>query len=151
MNLRKIALSDREKYIEMTTAFYSSEAVEHAVDPRNFDMAFDEMMRSDTYVECWIIEENAQIAGYIMLLKTYSQEAGGICIWLDEVWIEPEFRGMGIGGNAIKQVMDIHSDAARFRLEYSDANPRAAQLYRRLGFDDMGYRQMCIEKNHKNS
>lgn len=151
MNIRKIAQSDREKYIKMTTDFYNSEAVEHAVEPRNFEKAFDEMMRSDTYVECWIIEENAKTAGYIMLLKSYSQEAGGICIWIDEVWIEPEFRGRGLGGNAIKLVMNIHSNAARFRLEYSEANPRAAQLYRRLGFDDLIYRQMCLEKKEKNS
>ncbi|MDD6395980.1 MAG: GNAT family N-acetyltransferase [Firmicutes bacterium] len=147
MNLRKILQSDKEKYIEMATEFYNSEAVDHAVDTPNFEKAFDEMMRSDTYVECWFIEENAKIAGYIMLLKTYSQEAGGICIWFDEVWVEPEFRGRGIGGNALKQMMSIYSDAARFRLEYSEENPRAAQLYRRLGFDDLVYRQMCIDKH----
>ena len=145
MNLRKIEQTDREKYIEMTTAFYNSEAVEHAVDPQNFEKTFDEMMRSDTYVECWIIEENGRTAGYIMLVKSYSQEAGGICIWIDEAWVEPEFRGMGIGGNAVKQVMNIHSEAARFRLEYSEANPRAAQLYRRLGFNDLVYRQMYLD------
>lgn len=147
MNLRKIVQSDKEKYIEMATAFYNSEAVEHAVDPQNFEKAFDEMIRSDTYVECWIIEENARVAGYIMLLKTYSQEAGGICIWVDEFWIEPEFRGMGIGGNALKQMMSIYSDAARFRLEYSETNSRVAQFYRRLGFNDLVYRQMCLDKN----
>ncbi len=147
MNLRKITQSDREKYIKMATDFYNSEAVDHMVNPHNFEVTFDELMRSELYAECYIIEENAQTAGYILLAKTYSQEAGGICIWFDEIWLEPEFRGMGIGGNAIKEVMDIHSNAARFRLEYSDANSRVAQLYRRLGFETLNYRQMCIDKN----
>lgn len=130
----------------MTAAFYSSEAVDHKVDPQNCVNTFDELMRSDTYAECYIIEESAKIAGYVLLSKSYSQEVGGICIWFEEIWIEPDFRGNGIGSKVLNQVMELHSEAARFRLEYAPANPRAAELYRRMGFEDLNYMQMCLDK-----
>ena len=146
MNLRKINSNDKDKYLEMTAAFYSSEAVDHKVDPQNCVNTFDELMSSDTYAECYIIEESAKIAGYVLLSKSYSQEVGGICIWFEEIWIEPDFRGNGIGSKVLNQVMELHSEAARFRLEYAPANPRAAELYRRMGFEDLNYMQMCLDK-----
>lgn len=146
MNLRKIKSDDRDKYIEMTTAFYNSEAVDHKVDPQNCVNTFNELMRSDTYAECYIIEESDEIAGYVLLSKSYSQEVGGICIWFEEIWVEPEFRGNGIGKYVLNKVMQLHSYAARFRLEYAPANHRAAELYRRTGFEDLNYKQMCLDK-----
>lgn len=146
MNLRKINQFDKAKYMEMATAFYKSEAVDHMVDFHNFEIAFNELMRSDLYAECYIIEENSQTAGYILLSKTFSQEAGGICIWIEEVWIEPEFRGSGIGKTALNKVLEIYKDAVRFRLEYSSANNSIAGLYSKLGFKNLKYLQMYIDK-----
>lgn len=146
MQLRRLTQSDRQKYIEMTSAFYCSDAVDHSVDFANFEKTFDMLITSDTYADCFIIEQDSDICGYILTAKTYSQEAGGICVWLEEIWIEPQFRSLGIGKSAILETIKHYQNAARFRLEYTDANQRAAALYRRLGFEPLEYRQMCLDK-----
>lgn len=146
MKLRKIRRSDKEKYIEMAVSFYNSEAVDHTVKSSNFEEAFNEIMRSDLYAECYIIEENLDIAGYILISKTFSQEAGGMCVWIEEVWIEPRFRGLGIGKSALQEVIKMNENTARFRLEYSSSNASVSKLYGKLGFNDLDYRQMYMDK-----
>lgn len=45
------------------------------------------------YAEAYLFEQDGQIAGYGTLAKTFSTEAGGLVIWLEEVYIRQEFRG----------------------------------------------------------
>ena len=38
---------------------------------------FNELMNSETYAQCYIFEKDEKRAGYALLAKTFSQEAGG--------------------------------------------------------------------------
>ena len=42
-------------------------------------------------------------------------------------------------------VHEKYNTAARYRLEVTEENPRAAALYRMLGFEDLPYRQMVLD------
>ena len=61
--------------------------------------------------------------------------------------VEDALRGQGIGRQLIAAVRAAYPNAARFRLEVTDSNPRAAALYRTLGFEPLGYRQMILDCN----
>ena len=37
------------------------------------------------------------MAGYALLAKTFSQEAGGLVVWLDEMYVRPAYRSKGLG------------------------------------------------------
>ena len=94
--IRKISLQDRSIFLTMSEEFYASPAVEHAV-PHDFHVrAFDEMMRSDDYIEGFLLMDDTVPAGYALLQKTYSREAGGLTIWIDEIYLRPAFRGKGL-------------------------------------------------------
>ena len=54
-------------------------------------------------------------------------------------------RSQGVGRKLISAVHEKYQNAARFRLEVTDDNPRAAALYRILGFEDLPYRQMTMD------
>ena len=142
---RKIIESDREKYIEMATDFYASPAVLHSVPREHFERTFDEMLRSEAYALGFIIETEGKTAGYALLAKTFSQEAGGVTVWIEEIYVLPEFRGKGLGG-AFLEFVKNEIPAVRYRLETEPENERAKALYKRHGFEKLDYEQFVIDR-----
>lgn len=144
MKLKRIGKGDREPYLSLVKEFYMSEAVLHPVDESHFEAAFDELMHSDARIVCYMVEEQGETAGYILLAKFFSQEAGGEVIWFDEIYIKKDFRGKGIGSAAMRSVFEEFPDAAAFRLEIEPDNIGAKRLYEHLGFENLGYKQMIL-------
>ena len=142
--IRKINKNDREFYINSVNAFYHSEAVLHAIPEENIIKTFDELMASDTYAQCYIFEEEEKRVGYALLAKTFSQEAGGVTLWIDEIYILPEFRSMGIGSKFL-QYLKENFGAARLRLELCPSNEKALEVYKKQGFKPLKYDQMIFE------
>lgn len=139
--IRKITPEDRSLYLQMAHDFYHSEAVLHPVPDEYLVRSFDELMRSETYMTCLIFEADNRPAGYALLCKTWSQEAGGPAVWIDELYVLPEFRSRGLG-HAFFAALQETVPAARYRLEIEPDNARAERLYRSMGFDVLGYKQM---------
>lgn len=143
--IRKIVEQDRTDYLRLTEEFYRSDAVWHDVPQEYRKRTFDELMRSDCYVQAYMLEQDGQTAGYALTAKTYSQEAGGIVIWIDEIYISPEYRGKGLGKEFFAFAETL--GAARLRLEAEPNNECAIALYRSLGYKELPYLQMIKEKN----
>lgn len=142
---RKITEKDREFYISSVKTFYNSDAVDHQIPESFIIKTFDELMKSDTYAEAYIIEHDDRNAGYALLAKTFSQEAGGIVVWLEEIFILPEFRSCGLGGEFFRFLKET-CPAARLRLELCPSNNRACEVYKRHGFEVLNYNQMIFDK-----
>ena len=71
--IRKITPSDKELYLKLTDEFYKSDAVMHRIDSENFELTWQELMRSGDYTECFIIEKDGETAGYMLLAYTFSR------------------------------------------------------------------------------
>lgn len=142
--IRKIAETDRAAYIRMARDFYHSPAVLRPVPDGHFVRSFDEMMRSEDYMLGLILEWEGSVAGYALLCKTYSQEAGSLAVWIDELYVQPEYRGRGLGREFFRALPEL-VPAARYRLEIEPDNLRAAKLYRSLGFEPLPYAQMVMD------
>lgn len=138
---RKIRNDDRSEFVQMGREFYSSAAVLENIPEIYHEQTFDELMQSEVYAECYIFESEGSIAGYALLNKTFNHEVGGMVIWIEELYVRPEFQGNGIAGGFLDWLPEnIH--AARYRLETEPDNHRAAALYTRKGFKPLGYCQM---------
>ncbi len=142
---REITENDRDFYINTVKAFYNSDAVLHSIPDDYIVKTFEELMHNDTYAQAFIIEKDDKRAGYALLAKTFSQEAGGIVLWLDELYILPEFRSCGLGSAFLEFLKQI-PDTARLRLELCPSNKKACEVYKRQGFENFGYAQMIYEK-----
>ncbi|HZK39325.1 MAG TPA: GNAT family N-acetyltransferase [Clostridia bacterium] len=141
--IRKLKATDKSEYLDMVAAFYSSDAVSHKVEPWHFAETFEELMRSDTYTECYILERDNDIGGYVLLLKTFSQEAGGLTVWVEELYVKPNFRSAGLGTEFFRFLdKNIFPNVKRLRLEVEKENKRAISLYKRYGFKTLDYMQM---------
>ena len=104
-------------------------------------------MRSDRYAEGYVAEQEGAVIGYALLAKTFSREAGGKVMWLEEMYILPEYRSHGIGKaffSAIEEQAE-REGFARIRLELEANNMRARALYERLGYRELEYKQMVKE------
>ncbi len=146
LNIRKIQASDKDAYFAMAKDFYNTEAVLFPIADSHYENTFDELMRSDTYAVCYIFELDGELAGYSLLAKTYSQEAGGIVIWIDEIYVKPAFRGRGIGHSFLEFLIKNKPDEVkRFRLETERENEGAVKLYKSFGFEFFDYDQMVID------
>ena len=135
---------DKSAFLEMSREFYSSDAVLHAVDPSFHEKAFAELLRSGTYLTCFVFECGDRVAGYALLSKMFSREAGGMVVWIEEIYVRSAFRGRGVGG-AFFAWLRANVPAIRYRLEVEPSNERAQSLYRRLGFSELPYVQMVLD------
>ena len=141
--IRPITAADRESYLAMCREFYSGDAVLHPVPEEYFQRTFDALMDHTPFAAAYLIEQDGETAGYALLAKSFSQEAGGIVIWIEELYIRPQFQGQGLG-TAFFRFLEAQNDGTvkRYRLEYEPDNVRGAALYRRLGFTPLPYGQM---------
>ena len=134
--IRKFVPEDREDYIRFSTESYNSSAVDKPVPREHFEQGFDEMMRSDVYVQGYMLVCDGNNVGYCVTMKTYSVEAGGITIWIDELFVLEEYRSKGLGRELFKYIEENgDKKLRRIRLEVELENGRAISLYKKMGFE----------------
>lgn len=139
--IRRIDPNDRNLFVTLSKEFYSTDAVSHTIPHEYHEKSFDELMRSDEYIECFIFEQDGETAGYALIAKTFSPEAGGVVVWIEELYVREGFRGKGLG-KAFFKYMEENYPAARYRLEIEPENLRAKKLYSSLGYKELPYAQM---------
>ena len=55
-------------------------------------------INDNPYLEGYIFESSdGMIQGYSMVAKSYSTEFGKPCIWIEDLYIKDEYRGVGVG------------------------------------------------------
>ncbi len=79
-------------------------------------------------------------AGVAYLSYQWTLEHGGRIAWLEELYVEPEQRSRGLGARLLRAALREarRRGCAAVDLEVETAHPRAANLYRRHGFRQLG-------------
>ncbi|MBQ8449015.1 MAG: GNAT family N-acetyltransferase [Clostridia bacterium] len=145
MVIRKLTAADREAYVDMAKDFYASPAVLENIPEENITRSFEEFTGGTPFGDAFIFEENGEVMGYGVLSYTYSQEAGGKVVWLEEIYVCRECRGRGLGSEFIDFVL-ANVPAKRYRLETEPENEAAARLYFRKGFELFEYVNYRMDK-----
>ena len=145
--IREIKARDKDIFVQMAKEFYKSEAVISEIPTQNILNTFDEVNSNSPYAKAYIIEHDGDTAGYALIGITYSNEAGGLVVWVEEIFIKENYRGLGLGGEFLSYVEQEFGDKAkRFRLEISHDNDSAQRLYERKGYQPLDYMQMVQDK-----
>lgn len=88
----------------------------------------------------WLVRHQEETVGYVILTLGFSFEFRGLDAFIDELYIEPIWRRMGFGRQAMQHV---ESQARALgvnalHLEVDRGNDPAIELYRRGGYADHG-------------
>ena len=64
-------------------------------------------------------------------------------LWIEELYVTPQFSGQGLGRATLKEIEIHYADhCVRLRLEVRADNENAIGLYRSEGYMELNYRQM---------
>ena len=141
--IRRFEEKDKQIYMEMAHEFYHSDAVLHPVPDEYFEKTTAEALRAEGFAEIYMLEYNGVPAGYVLTAKSFSQEAGGMVVWIEEIYIRSVYRSKGLGREFFAYLEENKgSDVARLRLEVKEDNLRAISLYKKLGYEKLDYMQM---------
>lgn len=145
MIIREIREGDRSAYLEMSETFYKSPAVLADIPASYRVNAFSEYLRG-VHAKCFIFEEDKGAVGYGIICFVYSQEAGGMSVLFDELYVKENYRSRGFGRKFFEYVFTNYP-APRYMLDVEPDNVRAAALYSKLGFSALGYSRMIKSGN----
>jgi ribosomal protein S18 acetylase RimI-like enzyme len=87
--------------------------------------------------QAWIFVDRGTPVGYIVLTFGYSFEFHGRDSFIDELYIEPQYRRQGIGRRAMQFVEERARELGvnAIHLEVDRGNDAAEELYRRAGYE----------------
>lgn len=82
-----------------------------------------------------VAEMDGRLAGMATYYAIFSSFIARPGLWLDDLFIYPEFRNSGIGEALMKELSTIAKDAGCGRIDWhvSDLNERGKKFYRRIG------------------
>src|SRR5579862_6609137 len=103
-------------------------------------VATEEGLRRDgfgpnPYYQCLIAEQDGTPAGFALFFFNYPTWMGRPGIYLEDLFVLPEFRGLGIGKSLLKGVaaIAVEKDCRRLQWEVLDWNTPAIDFYRAMG------------------
>lgn len=151
--IRPMENRDTEEVLAMMKVFYDSPAILHKASEEVLRRDIRDCVRDVPFVEGFVFEKENKIAGYSMIAKSYSTEYGGICIWIEDLYIKPEYRSLGLGTQFFEFVNNKYDSssaaaaaaAVRFRLEVEPSNKQAIHVYKKCGYNELPYIEMTKE------
>lgn len=145
-SVRDFTKKDRKIYLTLAEEFVNSSAVLHSVPRCLLEQNFDNILQEQCYCRGVILESDLTPCGYAIISFSYSTEVAGKLLWIEELYISPEYQRNGIGHMFFDWLFSEYKGIMkRFRLETTAQNDLARKLYREIGFENLEYRQMCLD------
>jgi len=122
----------------MFAALNREDPGQEPVPPENMRRTLRELRARPERGRAVVLESEGRAAGYALLIAFWSNELGGDCCSLDELYVIPALRSQGHASTLIRALAVGSSlwphAAVAILLEVSPDNHRALALYRRQGF-----------------
>lgn len=139
--IRPMEERDRHHVLEMMRVFYASPAVLSNGSEEIFEADVSHCISDCPYLEGYIFEDRDSIQGYAMVAKSFSTEFGKPCIWIEDIYLKAECRGLGIGSLFLRFIEEKYPHCV-FRLEAEAENARALHVYRKCGYEVLPYMEL---------
>ncbi len=87
------------------------------------------------YFQCLIADLDEQPAGFALYFFDYSTWLGRPGLYLEDIFVHPEFRGRGVGRALLQRVaaIAVEKGCCRLKWEVLDWNTPAIDFYRAMG------------------
>ncbi len=127
--------------LHMMRTFYASAAVHTDGSEEVFRADLGACVGECPYLEGFVFTEDGAVVGYSMEARSFSTEYGRPCVWVEDLYLEPAYRGRGLAGEFFKFLEDKYPGCA-LRLEADPENAPALRAYRKSGFREMSYAEL---------
>jgi GNAT superfamily N-acetyltransferase len=145
MNIRKMTDGDRERVFGMMRVFYDSPALIHKSSDAVLIRDIDACLSDSPFVEGYVFIENGETIGYSMVSKSYTTEYGGLCVWIEDLYLGEGYRNKGFGSQFFGFLEQQYPEAVRFKLEVEKENEAAVATYKKNGYAVSDYFLMTKE------
>lgn len=146
MDIKIMTGEHADKVLEMSKVFYTSDALDHEVPMNIISVNIQNAVSADNLLTGFIFCEGDEIVGFSYVTCYYETEVGGVCAQILDLYIDEKYRGRGFATQYFNYVFEKYSYAKRFRLEVVKDNEKAVNVYKRMGFKEISYGQMAIDK-----
>ena len=143
--IRLMTSVDKEAVLDMMRIFYASPAVLSNGSDTIFTNDIENCINDCPYLEGYIFENEIEIQGYAMTAKSFSTEFGKPCIWIEDLYLKPEYRGLGIASEFFKFIEAKYPNSI-FRLEAETENEHAVRVYKTCGYEILPYLELIKNK-----
>ena len=139
--IRLMTKHDKPAIVDLMRIFYNSPAVLSNGSEQIYSDDVDNCVNDNPFLEGYVIESEKDICGYAMIAKSFSTEFGKPCIWIEDLYLKDNYRGLGMGKLFFDFITEKYTDCI-FRLEVEKENERAVRLYEKCGFSELPYMEM---------
>lgn len=134
ISVRRAKPEDAERLHELIVALAVYEKEPDAVVCTAADLRA-QLAAEQPPFECVFADDDGVAVGFALFFSSYSTWRGRPGIYLEDLFVEPEHRGRGIGKRLLSELASLAVQRGCARLEWSvlDWNDLAIDFYRSLG------------------
>ena len=138
MRIRSARVEDAPIILQLIKELADFERAPDEVEASEKDIV-ETIFAEEPKVFCEVVETDDEIAGMAIWFLNYSTWQGKHGIYLEDLYIRPEFRGHGFGKALLKHLATICNERGygRFQWWVLDWNESAIEFYRGLGAEAM--------------
>jgi len=138
LKIRPAKIQEVGEVLQLIQELATYEKAPEQVEARQEDL-LKTIFASDPIVFCDLVEVDGQIAGMAIWFLNYSTWQAKHGIYLEDLFIKPEFRGRGYGKALLKHLAKICDEKGYGRLQWwvLDWNSPAIEFYKSLGAEAM--------------
>lgn len=127
------------------TEFYSDSP--YSLNPRRATEAFSCLLADERLGHVWFIQDESTDVGYVVVTLCYTMTYGGLSAVIDDFFIQPAFRGQGLGKAALAEVRDLcaRSSVRAMLVTTGPDNAPALAVLRKIGFGETDHSYLTLE------
>lgn len=135
IHFKPLVTTDIETIVLLMQDFYAID--NYPIDLKVSKSLFKEFIANENLGKAWLILNEEEVVGYVILTFIFSFEYQGKIAFLDELYLTKQARGKGIGSQTVSFVKDKSTELGLklIYLEIENHNQNAQKLYIANGFE----------------
>jgi GNAT superfamily N-acetyltransferase len=143
-SIRPAVAADVKAIFDLICALAEYEKLTHLVTGNSQELA-NHLFGEKPYIEVLVAEVADKIVGFALFFPNYSTFLTKPGIYLEDIFVLPDYRGQGIGKSLLIALAKIAVSRDAGRLEWSvlDWNQPAIDFYEKMGATVLNEWQIC--------
>lgn len=138
--------ADSEQVALLIQALYAEDAGPKPMTLDKIYGTFEVFLNQPSLGQILVVKHETNVIGYAILVNFWSNEFGGIILNIDEIYIQPDWRGRGIGTKLITYFAQTKfCNCVALELVVNPENVLAKKLYQKLGFKKYGNETLLMD------